>query len=223
MISKELKCIFIHIPKTAGTSIEKKLGHFQTLEYNVQDHRILSDLEKVCDRRFQLRLAAYSLKKGNFYRILPNIKKAISPELTRNEFDTFFKFAVVRNSWARAYSWYKVAMRDAPHRESYGIPDDSYSFKSFLKEKMNHKEFSQMRYIKDRSGQVPLDFVCRFENLSEDFKKVADRLGLKNAELPQLLVHDYEHYSKQYDDESKDLVRQHYKEEIRYFGFKFGE
>ena len=34
------KCIFIHIPKCAGTSIEKALGHFEL--YNGrgrQDHR----------------------------------------------------------------------------------------------------------------------------------------------------------------------------------------
>jgi len=83
MISKEHKCIYIHIPKTAGTSIEKKLGHFETLTYNIQDHRTLQEVELISDRVLHLKKIAYAVKRGNFHRIAPNIKKTIAPEITK--------------------------------------------------------------------------------------------------------------------------------------------
>lgn len=46
MISHKYKCIFIHIPKCVGTSIEQALGHFD--EYSGrdrQDHRTIRMIE----------------------------------------------------------------------------------------------------------------------------------------------------------------------------------
>ena len=47
MISHEHKCIFIHIPKCAGTSIESALGHLNNYTgINRQDHRTIRMIEK---------------------------------------------------------------------------------------------------------------------------------------------------------------------------------
>ena len=46
MISHKYKCIFIHLPKCAGTSIESALGHFENLRPGVQDHRSIRMIEK---------------------------------------------------------------------------------------------------------------------------------------------------------------------------------
>lgn len=45
MMSYKYKCIFIHIPKSAGTSIEQTLGHFKQLKRGVQDHRTIREME----------------------------------------------------------------------------------------------------------------------------------------------------------------------------------
>ncbi|RLD27576.1 MAG: hypothetical protein DRI75_09180 [Bacteroidetes bacterium] len=52
MISKEQKFIFIHNFKTGGTSIEKKLGHFESLERDVQDHHTIRDIELLTNRNY---------------------------------------------------------------------------------------------------------------------------------------------------------------------------
>ena len=51
MISKKHKAIFIHIHKTAGSTIEMKLGLYDKIDYGVQDHRKISDLEDITNRK----------------------------------------------------------------------------------------------------------------------------------------------------------------------------
>uniref|UniRef100_A0A1D9FVM8 Sulfotransferase family protein n=1 Tax=Moorena producens (strain JHB) TaxID=1454205 RepID=A0A1D9FVM8_MOOP1 len=47
MISHEHKCIFVHIPKCAGTSIEHLLGHFDDFSgRGGQDHRSIRTIEQ---------------------------------------------------------------------------------------------------------------------------------------------------------------------------------
>lgn len=74
MISKEKKFIFIHNFKTGGTSIEKKLGHFDTLQRDVQDHRTIKDIELLTNRSFFLKKSAYALKIGKPKSALKNLK-----------------------------------------------------------------------------------------------------------------------------------------------------
>ncbi len=53
-ISDKYKCIFIHIPKTAGTSIESKLGFYSDNGIRgQQDHRTISQIkEEISSKKF---------------------------------------------------------------------------------------------------------------------------------------------------------------------------
>lgn len=64
MISKEHSCIFIYNFKTGGTSIERKLGHFDELKRDVQDHRTIKDIELIFDKNYHLKKCLYALKIG---------------------------------------------------------------------------------------------------------------------------------------------------------------
>ncbi len=222
MISKERKFIFIHIHKTGGTSIEKKLGHFNTLVRDVQDHRTLAEIETLTDRNFYFRKFLYSIKKGKPQLAKKNLSGFFSPPITQKEYDTFFKFSFVRNTWGRMYSWYANVMRDPLHRESYGITDPNYSMQSFLTEKINPQTFSQLHFLKDRQGNVPMDFIGRFENLQADFNHIAQQIGLEDSELPRLLISNNAHYTEFYDEATKDLVHELFREEIDFFKFEYG-
>ena len=223
MISKEQKFIFIHNFKTGGTSIERKLGHFETLERDVQDHRTIREIEQLTNRGYFLKMSLYALKIGKPMSSFQHLKTWFNPELTKKEYDAFYKFSFVRNTWARVYSWYVNIMKDEGLRKSYSITDSNFSYEQFLSEKINHNTFSQLYFLTDRNGSVPLDFIGRFENLQEDFDLVCNQIGIDDPLLPKLLVRNYAHYTENYNEKTKDLIYKLYKDEIDYFNFEYGE
>lgn len=66
MISHEYQCIFIHIPKCAGTSIENAFGHFKNhVGPGGQDHRTIRYLESLSKNILYL-----TREKDNFLTLL---------------------------------------------------------------------------------------------------------------------------------------------------------
>lgn len=220
MISHKYKCIFFHIPKTAGTSIEKKLEHFKTFKRGIQDHRTVKDIEplsshdllkiiKLCDLSFVAkRLRNRLMKKGG---------------VSKQHYDTYFKFTFVRNPWARVFSWYMNVMRDEKHQKDLGISRNC-SFKQFLNDHLDQWALRpQLFWITNINGEIPLDFIGRFEKLQEDFVHVCDVLNIKDNSLPKLIPTTNPLYVDMYDEDMKNIVAQRYADEIRFFKFEFGQ
>jgi hypothetical protein len=76
MISHKYKCIFIHIPKCAGTSIEEALGHFDDYTgVDAQDHRMIRYLENPIPYKYILR------NSSNFISFLRSLKWRITTKI----------------------------------------------------------------------------------------------------------------------------------------------
>ena len=218
MISHRHQCIFIHIPKTAGTSIEHKLGAFSELRAGVQDHRTVKDI--VRDRIESPSLFARFLKFRQ-----KSEPQGDKPRVTTRQFDRYFKFTIVRNPWARAYSWYRNVMGDPNHQAKHKV-DPKCTFPRFLQDHGHLWALRpQLHWIVDDGGEVPLDYVGRFEELPHAFEPVAEELGIEDPELPTLMMKPGKRpsYVDAYDPASIDLVAEKYRDEIAMFGFEFGE
>lgn len=230
MISHKHKCIFIHIPKAAGTSIETAFGHFDSWSKKKavygregQDHRSVRMLQNPL-----LQLKAFTSKE-NIIEVLKSIRYRYEDHsninnkltVTPKQYQTYFKFTIVRNPWDRVFSCYRNMMKDEIHRNEIGAPKD-LDFNQFVSLHLDTYLLRPQTYwIKNFSGKVDLDYICRFENLNQDFEKVCQLLNLSGIKLPHKLKNKKRDYRQEYNRKSIQLVKQKYQEEIEIFGYTF--
>ena len=154
-----------------------------------------------------------------------------------------YTFAFVRNPWDRMVSCY----RDKIRHEAGGFTSFSssgvahclatfdeftagMSFESFVHAVASIPDAdadehfrSQHPYLTDDLGGVAIDFVGRYENLQDDFRHVAETIGLPSQTvLPRLQVAASSvNYTDYYTQETQRVVASRFCEDIERFAYQF--
>lgn len=202
IISDDRNFIFVHVEKTAGSSIGRTLAA----------HAI----ERPTSRWYGW-LGGRDYHRVRFGTHAP--LRDAQRHMPTPVFEGFFKFAFVRNPWDRLVSEYNAAMvkgRSARHRRIRAMG----SFDAFVRYEIRRRKFFQYPRICDALGQPALDFVGRFETLASDFASVCRVLGIA-ATLPRLNAYAHAGYREYYDDELRELVGLHWRRDIEYFDYAF--
>ena len=218
MLSNKYKFLFIHIPKTAGTSIENYFLNMGIGSSIIKSESVAGDL-----------IPGIEEKNGHpFYK---NIRYIHLPLKFFDELpDDYFKFAFVRNPWDRCVSEYKWRIKNNFSFPTNNGSKKKMSFKGYIRNVYNlvpSRELAKIHFMPQydfiENEKTPINFVGRFENLNNDFKIICEKIGINYGTLPELNKTDGSNYQEYFDKDSRDMIFEKYRKDIEFFNYKFGE
>ena len=183
----------IHIPKTAGTSVTKSIYGTDAnyTHYNWEDLKIVL--------------------KENFYN--------------------YFSFTIVRNPWDRCLSAYEFLRLGGDNEKDRLFYEKNMSafqtFEEFVKIGLSKKKIynwvhfmPQSNFIFSKNDKCMVDYILRFENISNDYDFIKNKLG--GSKLLKYKVNRTNHnYQKFYDNDMKNIVSDRYYRDIKLLKYKF--
>ena len=162
----------------------------------------------------------------------------------KEKFEEYFKFAFVRNPWDRFISlWVKFKEEVKLQEQFNGLFDlhIDYNFKEphellkFLllahrKDLLLPRWFKpQYEYVHDENLRVLTNYVGMYEKFQFSFDFLCDRIDVPHKTLPwssedhRRKKKDGKHYTEWYDDIMISAVAEIYHNDIRTWGYEFGD
>lgn len=208
--------LFVHIAKTAGTSVRASLRRLQRRDP-------LYVLQFLCSRISHATGHRLACKLPRHARVI-----AAKEMLPVEFFDGLFKFSFVRNPWDRYVSAFHHIKRERAHFLAGGAE----TFEGFLDRAFDpHRPFNyhfdmfsavQRDYLIDLQGNICVDFIGRFENLEADYLEIFRRIGAKPPSLghkrQETKRKDFREY---YTDHTAELVARRHAADLKEFGYTF--
>lgn len=168
MLCHHFNCLFVHVPKAAGQSVEQVFIKALDLTWETRAPLLLRTNDNILlGPKTLAHLTAQEYTDMKY--------------MTPEQFSRYFKFSFVRNPYERLVSTY-----------IYFDYIKKYDFKYFLNtivsnelnERSTRHFLPQHNYIYDKNENILVDYVGRFENLQNDFNHVCDCIGMSNTTLP---------------------------------------
>lgn len=211
MVSTEHKYIFIHIPKTAGFSMEKFLY--------TPDCIWKSGVPIFLNQKFLTQSQHFTISE---------VKEIMSPA----KFNQFKKFAAVRNPWDRMVSEYHFR-QNALHDKRFKnfnefidiLKDKSSAINFFGGEHGGQHFYSQVDFL-NIDGDIDLDLILRFEDISKwthKLKKILPQHPVWENEnsFPHVNGSARDDYQSYYCKSTKNAVAELYADDIETFEYNF--
>ncbi|WP_010139427.1 sulfotransferase family 2 domain-containing protein [Oceanicola sp. S124] len=177
ILSRGRRYIFIHIPKTGGTSMALALE-----ARAMKDDILLGDTPKARRRRHRV---AGIASRGRLWKhaTLADIEGLASPA----EIDDFFVFTLIRNPWDRIASYY-LWLRGQGFSHPAVTLAKGRGFSDFIRDPLIVRSFEPSpyaSYVRESFGREKCNLFIRLEAFERDSAPLCQHLGF-DLTLPRV-------------------------------------
>lgn len=204
MISDRLRFVFVHIPRTAGTSVETALAPYarDPIGFTAHQNTVLA----------------------HKHATAVELRALVGPEIWRR----YFTFSIVRDPWARMYSDYHFFRDVAPRLRAGFNPVEhhltdmaaAHPFDAWLHTCADQLDIAQSGYLTDPHGALLVDHIARFEDIATHFAQICRHLGV-DAPLPRVNRTRHGDHRRAYTPAAAALVARYAADDLTRFGYRF--
>ncbi|HED6184630.1 TPA: sulfotransferase family 2 domain-containing protein [Campylobacter coli] len=188
------KCIFIHVPKVAGSSIERAI--YQTDKWLV-GHVKASDYTKFDKDKFDSYFS-FGFVRNPYDRVVSayHYLKNDSPDPCD-------------------IKWGRLHINNLTFEEFIlSLQDEEFKEEILSK---NHFSF-QYKYLCDKNMNILVNFIGKFEKLDNDFKKILNILRRKDS-LVHINKSKHLNYRDYYNSQTYKIIREIYRDDFEIFDY----
>ena len=183
--------IFIHIPRTGGTSITELC---EILQLNIE-------------KAFWQHTHAGSEESAE----IP-FHEYTTFSFVRNPWDRIYSWYALFDKFnprkeQETFSFEKFLVNYPRIARNYGFDKDF--------------SFNQVDYLRNGKGEFVTDFIGKYETYEQDVIHIFQKLGIEVTHIHRANATNYPPYQTQYSDTTKKLVAELCAEDIEYFGYEF--
>ena len=212
MKNHEYRFIYIHYPKTGGSSLESFFGGSdgpKSTTYRNSKGQIKTTFE-----RHHMSAKDYIAENGH------------------EIWNDYFTFTIVRNPWdmfvshfewdVHVYNENAALGKRQKFRRKFIVEECDSDFTTYVTKGAQKPDWFKFLIQKDFSHGV--QYWARFENFQQDFEKICSVVGAKPGKLPhKKKIKDRPHYTEYYNDKTRKIVEGLFQPDVDHFNYKFGE
>lgn len=218
IISHRLKYVFVHIPKTGGTSIRNLItNNYQLFKPDVTG-------------------SWYGITEEHYAKF-PNVTRELWTHSTAEEiknwmtdnnydWDDYFKFCFIRNPWDRMVSAYEY------HIQQSFTDENNLSLKKIYKQHPHEVYISEqcktdplIKMACDQDKNLLVDFIGKLEKIESHMKQIVQKINpdLKETDwkLKKENTTKRREYKSYYTEKTIEAVRKHQQKTIQFGGYEF--
>ncbi|MFP4227805.1 MAG: sulfotransferase family 2 domain-containing protein [Salinivenus sp.] len=223
-VNFDKRCIFVAIPKTGSTTVRVQIR--EPGDALIPNPHL--DILQIRDTLYAFLLRETLGKNETF----PNPDVPTNADVRKRAeevYQSFFKFAAVRNPWARAVSLYYRnegvnAVRDIADRMSFEAFCEQHLYASDTCRQPTLHE-NQYDWLCDEDGALAMDYVYKVENfetaIDEIYERTSGRVSLSNKRLNENPQSPSSNYRECYTQRTRRLIAERFEKDIETFGYTF--